>query len=89
MAETILKAIARDSSLMLSASTRAIFFVISETSPNFGPSLNQQSVTGAGLKDSPIKFCNGILDVSFRYHFFNFSWGRPKAKKVFKFLYCG
>ena len=49
---------------MLSASTRLIFSVISETLPNFGPSSNQQSVTGAGLKDRPIKFCNGILDFS-------------------------
>ena len=74
---------------MLSASTRLIFSVISETLPNFGPSSNQQSVTGAGLKDRPIKFCNGILDFSFRYHFCSFSCRSPKVKNVFKFLYCG
>ena len=42
---------------MLSASTSLIFSVISETLPNFGPSSNQQSVTGAGLKEA-----KGIVD---------------------------
>ena len=89
MAKIIRKAIARDSSLMLSASTRVILSVIFETLPNFGPSSNQQSVTGAGLKDRLIKFCNCIFDFSLRCHFCRFDFGRPNSKNVFRFLNCG
>ena len=80
---------ARASSLMLSASTKVTFSVILETLPNFGPSSNQQSVTGAGLRDRPIKLCSDLLDVSFKNHFGIIFCGEFKEKKVFKFLYCG
>ena len=56
---------------MLSASIRLMSFVIFEISPNWGPSSNQQSVTGAGRKDRLIKLCSGALETSSRCHFFN------------------
>ena len=61
--------------------------VIFEISPNWGPSSNQQSVTGAGRKDRLIKLCSGALETSSRCHFFKLSDGKLKVKKAVSYTH--